>query len=115
MTIFEKGLIVVAGVALISVVLAIPLIMRKVPPNIVYGYRTRATLRDPKLWYDANAHFGWGWLIASLVSLVIVFLIVRTQSLAPQQFLHASIAALVVPVLVAALATASFVRGRSGR
>ncbi len=115
MSIFDKGLIIVAAVVVISIALAVPLILRKVPPNIAYGYRTRATLRDPKLWYDANAHFGWGWLIASIVSVVIVVLIVRTASLSPQQFLYASIAALIVPSLVAMIATASYVRGRTGR
>src|SRR6266513_2997010 len=47
------------------IVLAIPLMLRKVRPNVLYGYRTRATLTDEALWYDANAHFGRGFLIGS--------------------------------------------------
>src|SRR5947207_2664988 len=48
-------------------VLAVPLLLRKVPPNVVYGYRTRATLTNDALWYEANAHFGRRFLIGSVV------------------------------------------------
>ena len=46
MSVYEKGLVTILGFSLILVLIAIPLILRKVPRNIVYGYRTRATLRD---------------------------------------------------------------------
>jgi uncharacterized membrane protein len=39
-------------------VLAIPLWMRLVPPNVLYGVRTRATMADETLWYDVNAACG---------------------------------------------------------
>ncbi|AOJ68796.1 MULTISPECIES: SdpI family protein [Burkholderia] len=38
--------------------LAIPLAAKRVGPNRFYGVRTRATLRDPALWYRRNAIFG---------------------------------------------------------
>jgi hypothetical protein len=40
------------------VLISIPLILRKVPRNVVYGFRTRATLGDDLVWYEANAYFG---------------------------------------------------------
>jgi len=46
MTVFDKGLITMAGCALLFVIPAIPLMLRKVPRNIVYGHRTRKTLSD---------------------------------------------------------------------
>lgn len=37
---------------------AIPLIRRRFPPNSGYGFRTKKTLSDPKVWYDANEFSG---------------------------------------------------------
>ena len=49
-------LLVVSGPLLF--VLAIPLWMRLVSPNVLYGVRTRATMADETLWYDVNAACG---------------------------------------------------------
>lgn len=39
----------------VLVVLSIPLILRWVPRNPLYGFRVPATLRDDGIWYDINA------------------------------------------------------------
>jgi hypothetical protein len=36
------------------VLLAIPLILRKVPPNVLYDWPTRATLGNDYAWYEAK-------------------------------------------------------------
>src|SRR5262249_33074635 len=100
-------LIVVACDALFAV-LAVPLMLRKVRPNVIYGYRTRATLGNESIWYEANAHFGARFLAGSVIS--------GTAGLAPsfthpaEQFVPLAVVPLVVPPLLAAVATASFVR-----
>jgi len=43
--------------------LAIPLIQRRIPPNPLYGLRVPATYRDDQVWYDANAASGRDFLI----------------------------------------------------
>ena len=48
--------------------ISIPLILRAVPPNPWYGFRTKATLADRELWYRANYFAGWAFLAAALVS-----------------------------------------------
>ena len=40
------------------VVLAVPLIRRRVPPNHWYGLRVPATFADERVWYEANARAG---------------------------------------------------------
>jgi len=110
MSVFEKGLITILGCTLIFVLLSIPLILRKVPRNIAYGFRTRATLSDDFVWYEANAHFGRGLLIASVISAVAVLLLYLSQGISPGFFLKASIVALVAPPLVAVFATMRFIR-----
>lgn len=56
------------GVALISV----PLVLRVVPPNGLYGFRTSLTRSSPAIWYPANAFLGWALLIAAAVSVVVL-------------------------------------------
>jgi uncharacterized membrane protein len=115
MSIFEKGLITILAVDVLFAVLSIPLILRKVPRNAVYGYRTRSTLSDDTVWYEANAHFGRGLLVACLVSAVAMLALYRAAPVSPQVFMQASIASLVVPSIVAALATARFIRSLTRR
>jgi uncharacterized membrane protein len=45
----------------VLILLAIPLILRKVPPNTIYGFRVRWTSGDPELWFSVNAYTG-KWL-----------------------------------------------------
>jgi uncharacterized membrane protein len=49
-------LLAAAGVLLMAV--AVPLMLRRVPPNGWYGVRLPATLADRAVWYDANARSG---------------------------------------------------------
>lgn len=38
--------------------LAVPLMLRWVKPNCWYGFRTRKTLSNERVWYEANAYTG---------------------------------------------------------
>jgi hypothetical protein len=56
----------------IIAVASIPLILGVVPPNNVYGFRTRQTLADPALWLRANRFAGLALFIAAAASAAIV-------------------------------------------
>jgi uncharacterized membrane protein len=58
-------------ITVLLVGLAIPMMMRKVPPNQFYGFRTRKTLSDPRIWFDANRRAGVNLVIAALLSVAI--------------------------------------------
>ncbi len=61
------GLVLVAG--------GIPLAMRKVRPNPWYGFRTRSTMSDERLWFEANASAGRVLVTGGLVAiLTVIFL-----------------------------------------
>lgn len=66
-------LLIASASALIA--LAVPLRLRRVPPNRFYGVRTRATLADGTTWYDVNARSGQDLLVAGVVSLAGIFVI----------------------------------------
>jgi hypothetical protein len=42
----------------------------RVKPNLFYGFRVKATLEDPELWYAVNRHFARLQLFVALAMLV---------------------------------------------
>jgi uncharacterized membrane protein len=110
MTIFEKGLVTVLACDALFIALSIPLVLRKVGPNVVYGYRTRATLGDEELWYAANEYFGGRFIVASLVSAAAAWYVSRSGLLSADTFLPVSVVLLGAPVLIAGILTSRFVR-----
>jgi hypothetical protein len=55
----------------IIAVASVPLILGIVPPNNLYGFRTRRTLANPELWLRANRFAGVALFIAALTSAAI--------------------------------------------
>lgn len=110
MTVFEKGFFTILGLSLVLILIAIPLALRKVGPNVVYGYRTRATLSDEDVWYDANAYFGSRLIVACICGVVAAWALYVLKPFPPDLFLPVSLVVLVAPTLVAAVATARFVK-----
>jgi uncharacterized membrane protein len=54
-----------SGVLLMA--LAVPLIMGKIPPNGLYGFRVKKTMENPDIWYPVNTYAGKWLLVAGLV------------------------------------------------
>lgn len=46
------------GIGILMIVIAIPMILEKIKPNIFYGFKTKKTLSDEKIWYPANKYAG---------------------------------------------------------
>jgi hypothetical protein len=63
------------GLGLLLVLLAIPLLLRRVPPNAWYGVRVAATFADPWVWYEANALSGRDLLIAGIAQCLTALLL----------------------------------------
>lgn len=51
----------------ILIVVSLPLVLRLVPPNRIYGFRIPSTLRNRSVWYDANARSGWHSIVVGLL------------------------------------------------
>ena len=56
-------------VPLLVLVLSLPMILGRVPPNSAYGFRTPKTLSSPEVWYPANRAAGWFMLTAMVISI----------------------------------------------
>jgi hypothetical protein len=59
---------VAAGLLLSA--LSVPLILRKVGPNPLYGFRVKETLENPDVWYEVNAFAGRGLFADGLVVVI---------------------------------------------
>jgi hypothetical protein len=105
-----KGLVTILGCDLIFAIIAIPLILRKIPRNVVYGFRTRLTLENDFVWYEANAYFGRVFFISSFISALLIVSLYFSNLVSVQNFLKASIAVLVVPPIVAVLLTIRYIK-----
>ena len=62
-------LLIGVGVPLLILLLSIPMVLDRVPPNGAYGFRTPKTLSSPEVWYPANRAAGWFMLAAMVVAI----------------------------------------------
>ena len=91
-----------AGISLLIIGLAIPLVAGKIGRNQWYGFRTPKTLSGDAIWYPANHAAGLNLIIAGVVVLltaVILFLV-------KDRLTASSITLIIVIVTVVALITA---------
>jgi hypothetical protein len=61
-------LFVASGLVLAAV--CVPLILGKIPPNGLYGFRVRKTMENPEIWYPVNKYGGQRLLVASLLEVL---------------------------------------------
>ena len=60
----------ISGSGLLVALLAIPLILRRVPPNTLYGVRTKAAFASDVDWYRINAQGGRYLLVSGLLIVI---------------------------------------------
>ncbi|RYE52717.1 MAG: SdpI family protein [Sphingobacteriales bacterium] len=56
------------------VILGLPLVFNKIPPNKFYGLRTEATLADEKLWFAKNHRAGRASVCIGILTIVALLL-----------------------------------------
>ncbi len=63
------------AIGIVLIVASVPLLLRRVPPNRVYGFRVPATLRDRSVWYDANALSARHMLLLGMLLIGLEFIL----------------------------------------
>ena len=85
------------------ILFGVPLILRIVPPNHIYGFRMSKTLSDEGVWYAANYVAGWDLVLAGVAQFVVLSaypIIPGLRDLQPRQLIMAT----QMPILLAAIA-----------
>jgi uncharacterized membrane protein len=99
------------GLCGLFIILSIPLILAKVPPNGLYGFRTRKTMSDTAIWYKANKFLGYAIVLSSIVSLMVLLVSNMMPGLLPRPvFIHYANMVLIVPIIGALIASSIYVR-----
>ena len=114
MDMHDKSLITILGVSLLLAALAVPLALRLVPRNAVYGFRTRATMANDELWLSANAYFGRRLIVGTVFGCTLAVIACLLFPLPPDLIVPVSVLCLALPSLIATLATVQFVRRERG-
>ncbi len=97
--------------ATLVLLLAIPLALKLVPPNRIYGFRTALALANRDLWFSINRIAGFALIAASSVALAIYFY----QPELASGHSYAGVLVLIVPVLLALAGTGIVARRLAGR
>ena len=66
-------LLVCTGLLLVG--LSIPLMLRRIKPNLWYGLRVRKTLSDERIWYASNAYMAKWLLMLGIIHTVVSFIL----------------------------------------
>lgn len=63
------------AIGIVLILSSIPLLLRWVPRNRVFGFRIAATLRDDAIWYDANALCARHMLVLGVLLVSLEFIL----------------------------------------
>jgi hypothetical protein len=99
------GMFVVSG--LLLSIISVPMILKKIKPNGLYGFRVKKTLENPEIWYAVNSYSG-KWLLGT--GLVIVAAAIGLSFLPALSLDAYALAVLAVFVLAFAVSIAASVR-----
>ena len=97
--------------ALLLFVVALPLVLGIVPPNRLYGFRTKKTLSDAEVWYRVNRFAGIAIMLASIAYALAATTWPYDRAAADNfsvWLVH--LAAFAGPLVVALIASASYAR-----
>ena len=62
------------GTSLLLVAISVPMILGRVEPNSVYGFRTAATLSDRHVWFAAITFMGYAITTGAALSAAVISL-----------------------------------------
>lgn len=82
-------------------ILGIPMKLRKIKPNGLYGFRTKKTLENETVWYKANEYSGGLMIVTGIVitvASIILYFLTKPMNLNTVALLLLSVS--VVPIVV---------------
>jgi hypothetical protein len=114
----HRSLVLSIGLALgvLIVVVGIPLFLKKVHPNRVYGLNAALQYESKTKWYAANRFLGAALIVAGLVTIALTALvwIIKPSALSTSNKLLAFVELLIVVVPAVVAYIVSYVRLRNG-
>jgi uncharacterized membrane protein len=98
----RSNLLFIAAGAVI-ILISIPLMRRRVPPNALYGLRVPSTFADEWVWYEANARSGRDLVGLGLLVVAVALLLPAAPGITPDVYGRVMTGLLVIGALGAAV------------
>jgi uncharacterized membrane protein len=92
---------VATGIVLILI--ALPLLLRWIGPNRLYGLRVPATFADEWVWYEANAKSGRDMVIVGITLIILPFALQAIPIIRPTAHLALVAMATVTGIVIVAI------------
>jgi len=54
-------------IGLLEIIMGIPLLLEKIKPNALYGFRTPKTRSSDEIWYKINKYVGRDFVVAGII------------------------------------------------
>lgn len=106
-------MILFSGGGLLLAAISVPLVLRKIGPNPLYGFRLRRTREDPAVWYPVNAYAGKRLLVVGLVIGVCAILLFFVPGLDLRVYALANMGIALTGLLIAAVQSFLYLRAFS--
>ena len=104
------GAVLFGFVGVLLIALGIPLQRRRVRPNLLYGLRSRETLADEVVWYEANARLGSGQVALGAGLLLLAWGLPQLPNLSERMYVLCCLTWLVLGVLALCIGTQAAAR-----
>ena len=95
---------------LLLIVLAIPMLRGKVPPNPWYGFRVPDTLSDPTRWYKANRYAARWLLLTGVITVVAAIALYFVPGLSVDTYAWLVLAVFGVPFVLMIISSFRYLR-----
>ena len=106
-----KPIISVISSAILLIIISMPLIINKIPPNRLYGFRLKKTLSDKGIWYKANKYGGVCLAVAGFItSIGCVTLLLNKDKLSFDIINGLSLGLLITPIAVSLILTLIYIK-----
>lgn len=97
-------------VPVVLILLSIPMVLGKVPPNKLYGFRTPKTLSSPDVWYPANKVSGVLMILAGALSIVVNSILLAVADRPDHTLLGWMSVSLIAPLLLGLVGSFIYLR-----
>ncbi|HET9914784.1 MAG TPA: SdpI family protein [Anaerolineales bacterium] len=95
---------------IVSILIALPLLDGKVKPNLIYGFRVRATLESPKTWYAVNKYFAQRLLLAAVAEIVAAIALFTVPNMEPSIYVLSTLIVFVIAFSIGMMQTSSYLK-----
>ncbi|MHC1767372.1 MAG: SdpI family protein [Verrucomicrobiia bacterium] len=103
-------LILHAASGVLLMALSLPLLWEKVPPNGLYGFRVKATLENPRIWYAANKFAAKQLLVAGAVFVVAAVILYFIPGIGVDTYSLGCLVLFAVPFIIGLVQSVRYVK-----